>query len=81
LQRRALSLTEVAFGASHPEIARRLDILAVTMDRRGRFDEALQRQAVDITEKTLGPDCPETTNRRFNLDVVLTRRGQDGSHA
>lgn len=75
LQERALSITEAALGASHPDTAIRLVNLAVTLVVLGRHTNALPlaERAVLINQAALGTSHPTTIlyrNYLFDLRQV-----------
>ena len=70
--RRALAIDEKALGPDHPDVAIRLNNLAVLLsaERRLRGSRALRR-ALAIGEKALGSDHPHTLLVKKNLDNLL----------
>jgi hypothetical protein len=66
---RALAISEAALGADHPDIATRLDNLALIYRDLGRPADALpmMERALAISQTALGPDHPETALRLGNL--------------
>ena len=66
------------FGRDHPNVAYRLNNLAVLVGRDGRLDEAekFMRQALAIFEARLGADHPNTVALNANLAGLLAQRGQ-----
>jgi nephrocystin-3 len=74
LIRRALELGREIYGASHPRIARRMQILAGILKDMGRSDEAelLASQSLEIFEQALGPHHPRTQSSRRDLESLTT---------
>ncbi len=79
--RRSLAVDELSFGPDHPNVATRLNNLAVLLRDTKRFEEAepLLRRALAIHEKSFGPDHPSVATGLSNLAGVLraTNRSHD----
>ncbi|MGW3071184.1 tetratricopeptide repeat protein, partial [Streptomyces sp. NPDC001130] len=72
LQKKALRITDAAFGPEHPDTALRLSNLATTYSALGRYTEALplEEWALQITESALGPDHPDTAFRQNHVAAI-----------
>ena len=72
LYKRALAISEKALGPEHPDVAIRLNNLAVLYWAQGRYAEAepLLKRALAIREKALGLDHPDTKATRRNLQML-----------
>jgi tetratricopeptide (TPR) repeat protein len=73
LFRRALGIDEKSLGPNHPELAIRLNHLALLLSDTNRRAEAevLFRRALDIDERSLGPNHPEVAICLNNLAKLL----------
>ena len=81
LEERALAITEAAHGPDHPDVATRLNNLALTLRALGQPEAArpLQERALAITETAYGPDHPDVATRLSNLALILRDLGQPGA--
>lgn len=77
LHERALSITETADGPYDPQVAVRLNNLALALNSLGRADEALLhlKRALSIRESVHGRDAPETAVVLTNLAGVMCGQG------
>ncbi len=77
LYRRALAIGEKTLGPNHPDVATRLNNLALLLSAQGKYAEAepLYRRALAIGEKTLGPNHPDVATRLNNLAGLLQDQG------
>jgi tetratricopeptide (TPR) repeat protein len=77
LEVRALTITQAAHGPDHPDVATRLDNLALTLRDLGHPDQArpLHERALAITRAAHGPDHPDVATRLDNLAVTLRDLG------
>jgi tetratricopeptide (TPR) repeat protein len=73
LMRRALAIDENSFGPDHPNVAIRLNNLALLLGDTNRLGEAepLMRRALDIVEHSFGPDHPDVATALNNLAQLL----------
>jgi tetratricopeptide (TPR) repeat protein len=73
LKRRALAIGENSYGPDHPNLAVRLNNLALLLFRMNRLAEAepLYRRALAIDENSYGPDHPNLGTRLNNLAQLL----------
>ena len=71
--RRALQIDEASFGSDHPNVAIRLNILALLLQDTHRLAEAerLMRRALEIDEASFGSDHPKVATRLNNLAQLL----------
>ena len=71
--RRALAIDEKSYGPDHPDVAIRLNNLALLLQATNRLAEAepLMRRALAIDEKSYGPDHPEVASDLNNLAELL----------
>jgi tetratricopeptide (TPR) repeat protein len=78
LEERALAIDEATYGPDHPNVATRLNNLALTVRDLGQPEaaRALQERALAIDEATYGPDHPNVATRLNNLAVTLRDLGQ-----
>jgi len=78
LEERALTITEAARGADHPDTAIRLNNLALTLQDLGEPGNALPllERALAITETAYGPDHPDVAIRLGNLATTLSDLGE-----
>ena len=78
MYRRALAIQEKALGPDHPDIATSLTGLAIVLESKGDYAEALQfyRRALAIAEKVSGREHPRTQKIRKSLDAVSARVGK-----
>ena len=78
LLERALAIDEAAYGPDHPNVALRLNNLALTLRDLGQPGTArpLQERSLAITEAAYGPDHPEVATRLANLAATLWDLGQ-----
>ena len=78
LLERALAIDEAAYGPDHPDVATRLNNLALILQDLGQPQEArpLQERALAITEAAYGPDHPDVATRLNNLAGILRALGQ-----
>jgi hypothetical protein len=69
LTERALAIAEAAYGPDHPEVAIRLNNLAMIWRDVGELGKArpLAERALAIDEATYGPDHPTVATLRTNL--------------
>jgi len=75
---RALQLTEHQLGPEHPNVATRLNNLAVLYSAQGRIAdvEPLYRRALAVEEKALGSDHPNVGTDLNNLAVLYLDQGR-----
>jgi tetratricopeptide (TPR) repeat protein len=75
---RALAITEAAHGPDHPDVAARLNNLALVLRDLGRPQDArpLYERALAIDEAAYGPDHPDVATDLNNLATVLQDLGQ-----
>ncbi len=80
LMRRALAIDEKSYGPDHPNVAIRLNNLAMLLQATNRLAEAepLMRRALSILETSLGPDHPNTVIVRDNLAALEAALGKGG---
>jgi tetratricopeptide (TPR) repeat protein len=73
LLRRSLSIDEKSYGPEHPNVAIRLNNLALLLRDTNRREEAepLMRRALAIDEKSYGPEHPAVATRLSNLALLL----------
>jgi tetratricopeptide (TPR) repeat protein len=73
LMRRALVIGEQSFGPDHPNVAIRLNNLALLLKDTNRLAEAepLMRRALEIAEQSFGPDHPNVAAALNNLAQML----------
>ena len=74
IMRRALPVAEQSFGPDHPNVAKRLNNLALLLaEDKNRLAEAepLLRRALAIDEQSFGPDHPAVAIRLNNLALLL----------
>ena len=78
LEERALAIDEVAYGPDHPDTARDLNNLALTLRALGQAEAArpLQERALAIDEAAYGPDHPDVARHLNNLAQILRELGQ-----
>ena len=78
LRQSALAIAEAALGPDHLTTATRLNDLAATYWRLGRFTESasLHERALAITETALGPDHPYTAISLNNLASTYQDAGR-----
>ena len=71
--RRALAIDEQSLGPDHPNVAIRLNNLALLLQDTNRLAEAepLMRRALAIDEQSLGPDHPNVAIHLNNLAQLL----------
>ncbi|HJX63762.1 MAG TPA: tetratricopeptide repeat protein [Polyangia bacterium] len=75
---RHAAIDEASLGPNHPEVAIRLNNLALLLRATNRLSEAkpLFRRAVGIVESSLGSDHPYTLTFRENLELLLAKQGK-----
>jgi tetratricopeptide (TPR) repeat protein len=73
LMHRALAIDEKSLGPDHPNVAIRLNNLALLLQDTNRLAEAepLTRRALEVDEKNLGPDHPNVARDLNNLALLL----------
>jgi tetratricopeptide (TPR) repeat protein len=78
LEERALAIDEAAYGPDHPNVASRLNNLALTLQALGQPEAArpLQERALAIDEAAHRPDHPDVAIRLNNLAQILQDLGQ-----
>jgi hypothetical protein len=78
LAERALAITEAAYGPDHPDVATRLNNLALILQDLGQLAEAwpLAERALAITEAAYGPDHPAVATLRTDLAAILADPAQ-----
>ena len=71
--RRALDIDEQSYGAEHPEVAIRLNNLAMLLQATNRLAEAepMMRRALTIDEQSYGAEHPKFANVLSNLAKLL----------
>jgi hypothetical protein len=71
-----LKIDEAAYGLDHPDVARDLNNLAMSMAEMGEPDEAvaLMQRAIKIWRATLGDDHPNTKTAMENLAAIKKRK-------
>ncbi len=69
LYQRAIAIGEKTLGPEHPDLAIKLNNLAILYAKQGKYAEAepLYQRAIAIGEKTLGPEHPDLATRLNNL--------------
>src|SRR5580693_6191 len=74
----ALAITEAAHGPDHPDVAARLNNLALVLRDLGRPQDArpLYERALAIDEAAYGPDHPAVATCLNNLAIALQDLGQ-----
>lgn len=67
--RRATSMRRILLGDAHPSLAASLDLLALCVEARGRFGEAitLREEAAEVSTAAQGPDHSTTLRQRAML--------------
>ncbi len=77
LAERALAIDEATYGPDHPDVANRLNNLALILQDLGLAQEArpLAERALAITEAAYGPDHPEVATDLSNLALILEGLG------
>jgi hypothetical protein len=75
---RALAIAEATYGPNHPEVATRLNNLALALRTLGRAGEALPmfQRALAIAEATYGPNHPSVLTIRGNLESAQNALGE-----
>jgi tetratricopeptide (TPR) repeat protein len=78
LLKRAIAITEKAYGPDHPQLVSGLQVLALVYQQTGRFAEAepLLKRAIAIGEKTYGPDDPQFVKNLQGLALVYQQTGR-----
>ncbi len=78
LEERALSITGAAYGPDHPNVAHRLNNLALILRELGQPEAArpLQERALAIDEAAYGPDHPDVARDLNNLAAILRELGR-----
>jgi len=78
LLKRAIVVTEKAYGPDHPDIAQAQNNLATLYARQRRNAEAerLYKQSIVTFEKTLGPDHPDLVDILNNLASFYRDQGR-----
>ncbi len=73
LMRRALAIDEQSYGVEHPNVAFRLNNLALLLQATNRLAEAepLMRRALSIHEQSYDAEHPEVANRLTTLACLL----------
>jgi len=73
LMRQALTIDQNSYGPDHPEVAIRLNNLALLLQDTNRLAEAepLMRQALTIDQNSYGPDHPNVARDLNNLAQLL----------
>jgi tetratricopeptide (TPR) repeat protein len=81
LAERALAITEAAYGPDHPDVAIRLNNLALIWRDLGEPGTArpLADRALAITEAAYGPDHPDVATRLNNLALIWQDLGKPGT--
>ena len=69
LCKRALEIREKCLGASHPDVAKQLNNLALLCQNQGKYDEVecYYKRAIDIYTKSLGANDPNVSKTKNNL--------------
>ncbi|WP_343450247.1 tetratricopeptide repeat protein [Micromonospora oryzae] len=77
-EQRALEISEAALPDGHPDIALRLNNLAVTLGALGRAEEALplRRRALEISAAALPDEHPDIATQLDNLALMLGALGR-----
>src|SRR5207248_74249 len=80
LSRRALAITEQSYGPDHPDVATRLNNLALLLQATNRPGEAepLFRRALAIDEQSYGPGHPDVARDFNNLALLLRATNRPG---
>ncbi len=75
---RAIAIGEKMLGLEHPDVAARLNNLALLYAAQGRYEEAepLLKRALAIGEKVLGPEHLDLANRLNNLGNLYREQGR-----
>jgi tetratricopeptide (TPR) repeat protein len=78
LYKRALAITEKAFGADHPDVANSLNNLALVYQEQGKYldAEGLYKRTLAIREKALGAGHPDVAQTLDNLALVYQEQGK-----
>jgi tetratricopeptide (TPR) repeat protein len=78
LLRQSLAIDEKALSPEHPNVAIRLNNLALLLSEQGNYDDAepLCRRSVAIGEKALGPNHPDVATWLNNLALLLKTQGK-----
>jgi tetratricopeptide (TPR) repeat protein len=73
MYRRALAIHEKSYGPDHPNVATRLNNLALLLRATNRMSEAepLVRRALAINENSYGPNHPDVAISLNNLAALL----------
>nr|VFJ54302.1 MAG: Tetratricopeptide repeat-containing protein [Candidatus Kentron sp. FW] len=73
-----LEISRAVFGEKHPETAKRLDSLAVSLYSLGQYTEAqpLLKQALEMRRSAFGNAHPDTAISLNNLGLLLYAQGQ-----
>jgi serine/threonine protein kinase len=76
--RRAVELARARLGPEHPETLRAVDVLALLLSERSKYDEAesLHRQNLATCRRVLGAEHHDTLQSMNNLAWLLRERGQ-----
>jgi hypothetical protein len=79
--RQALAIDQASFGLDHPNVAIRLNNLALLLQATNRLAEAepLMRRALAIFEDSLGDDHPQTKIVAGNLAALLEAMEAEGN--
>ncbi len=77
---RAITIGEKTLGPDHPNLAIRLNNLALLYKKQGKYEEAepLYRRAIAIFEKVFGPTHPNTITVRKNYEEFLRQWKKGG---
>ncbi len=67
-----MEIIKKTLGDDHPQIAIRLNNLALLYESQGRYEEAepLYLQALEITKKALGDQHPTTITINENYQII-----------
>jgi Tfp pilus assembly protein PilF len=78
MHRRALALRKKLFGDEHPDVARSLDKLALSLYQQGKYAQAedLNGQALAMRKKLLGNEHPEVATSLNDLALTLLQQGK-----
>ena len=74
----ALAISEKALGRNHPDVAIRLNNLALGYHAQGKYAEAepLYKRSLAIWEKALGPEHPRVAESLENYATLLRKTGR-----
>ena len=76
----AHDIGEKTLGPEHPDLATRLNNLAILYNTQGKYEqvEPLYQRAIAIREKVFGPEHPFTIQVKENYAGFLRKRDEGG---